>query len=79
LALTNVPDYSIPYGFGVSRGGMTLRDHFAAVALRAFCASESFPKVGRDSSTATAAAEAAYRLADAMMAARDGREFGNSE
>ena len=48
--------------------GMTLRDYFAAKALQGICAApEHLDRIGSFKN----AAEAAYELADAMLAARD--------
>ena len=48
-------------------GGATLRDYFAAKAMQAYF---SNPNVGLGSDGIAAAANAAYRIADAMLAAR---------
>ena len=45
------------------RDGMTLRDYFAAQAMNAF--------LSRDGSTLEKDAEYAYKMADAMMKARE--------
>ncbi|WP_386681906.1 hypothetical protein [Loktanella sp. R86503] len=62
------------YGMGPSyRGefhtveGMSLRDYFAGQAIQGFCADPSSHQVFGD---ATDAAENAYMVADAMIAAR---------
>ena len=44
-------------------GGMTLRDYFAAKAMNAF--------LSRDGGTLEKDAEAAYKMADAMLKARE--------
>jgi len=46
--------------------GMTLRDYFAGQALAGICADPNMPTVEKT-------AELAYRMADAMLAARGGR------
>ncbi len=53
---------------------MTLRDHFAGLALQALCASfDPCTRTCIDAETASATAQTAYRLADAMIAARIAR------
>jgi len=52
---------------GYSQAGMSLRDYFAGQAIAGFCAKED-----RDWSSASRA-EAAYKLADAMLKARKER------
>lgn len=63
--MTGLPDGSFMYG----EDGMTLRDYFAAKAMQGNIASmvegqEFDPSIG---------AEWAYKVADAMLKARDGR------
>jgi hypothetical protein len=53
-------------------GGMTLRDYFAAAALRGYMANPEFC-MGHDSPRNVAAN--CYDYADAMLAARDGKEI----
>ena len=50
-------------------GGMTLRDYFAAKAMQAYFTD---PNVGFGSDVVEAGARAAYRIADAMLKAREG-------
>lgn len=59
------PAFPVPDVSGVREGspGLSLRDYFAAAALaNPYCASENSPD---------RAAEWAYQLADAMLAARE--------
>jgi hypothetical protein len=49
--------------FGESQDGMSLRDYFAAAAVQGICA--------KGFQTEAVAAAQAYRLADAMIAARE--------
>jgi len=54
-------------GIGISvtdHPGMTLRDYFAAKAMQGICADPEMPTVERT-------AELAYRVADAMLKARE--------
>ena len=58
-------------------GGMTLRDYFAAKALQGFCSqmnSERFEDIRQGSSAAGYETRVAYRLADAMLRARERQE-----
>ena len=59
--------YKAPSGGGshimTVYGGMTLRDYFAAKAMNAF--------LSRDGGTLEKDAEAAYKMADAMLKARE--------
>lgn len=51
--------------------GMSLRDHFAAVALQGICCNfDPYTRNAIDSSAATSIAEACYLLADAMIKRR---------
>ena len=50
-------------------GGMTLRDYFAAKAMQAYFTD---PNVGFGPDPVEAGAQAAYRIADAMLKAREG-------
>jgi hypothetical protein len=50
--------------------GMTLRDYFAAKALTGFVCNASFPDLLRKGFNPEFAAEAAYLIADAMIAQR---------
>ena len=50
-------------------GGMTMRDYFAAKAMQAYFTD---PNVGFGSDVVEAGARAAYRIADAMLKAREG-------
>lgn len=50
-------------------GGMTVRDYFAAKAMQAYFTD---PDVGFGSDVVEAGARAAYRIADAMLRAREG-------
>lgn len=50
-------------------GGMSLRDYFAAKAMQAYFTD---PNVGFGSDVVEAGARAAYRIADAMLKAREG-------
>jgi hypothetical protein len=66
---------------GIAYEGMSLRDHFAAAALQGFLASESgnIERLAEltgyiGSSAARISAQTAYIYADAMLAARDGKE-----
>ena len=54
----------------VSRGGMSLRDYFAAKALQGIVASTAHPDCVPLSIKPDKCAEGAYKLADAMLAAR---------
>lgn len=55
-------------GYPFPEAGMTLRDYFAAKALQGICAApEHLDRIGSFKN----AAETAYELADAMLAARD--------
>lgn len=58
----------LPPGSTVDFQGMTLRDYFAAKAMQGFCTQppEHFESTQQ-------VAEDAYRLADAMIAAREGK------
>jgi hypothetical protein len=61
--------HEFKYGDGTSQRteGMTLRDYFAAKALQGICAApEHLDRIGSFKN----AAETAYELADAMLAAR---------
>ena len=62
-----------PYQFAImDREGMTLRDWFAGQALMG--ALSANPRVGKGQDVITRAfASAAYELADAMLAVRNGR------
>ena len=51
--------------------GMTLRDYFAAKAMQAYFTD---PDVGFGSDVIDAGTRAAYRIADAMLRAREGGE-----
>lgn len=67
MSQINTGGHAFPVGFqqGESiamKGGMTLRDYFAAKAL---------PMAFAASGTAEQTAERAYKLADAMIAARE--------
>jgi len=54
-----------------SQRGMSLRDHFAAVALQGLCGNfDPYTRNAIDPTAATSIAEACYRLADAMIKAR---------
>jgi hypothetical protein len=55
-------EYQKSYGQMMAVGGMTLRDYFAAKAL---------PQCFEVSTTTDIAAKEAYRMADAMMKARE--------
>lgn len=60
--------------FDHEHAGMTLRDYFAAKALQGLCANSNFLE-GADryaQATELTVAKAAYELADAMIAAREG-------
>ena len=52
---------------GMHISGMTLRDYFAAKAMKAYCSDPDWRK-DMDSS---ATSRAAYRMADAMLKARE--------
>jgi hypothetical protein len=57
-----------------SQRGMSLRDHFAAVALQGLCATlDTYARSGIDQDSATSIAQQAYRLADAMIRARNSK------
>jgi hypothetical protein len=73
------PAFATPRSFGPdgvdhpSQRGMSLRDHFAAVALQALCANaDPYTRTIIDGDAAASVARAAYRLADAMIKARAG-------
>jgi hypothetical protein len=53
---------------------MTPRDHFAAAALTGFLAGRNINALDASFYTAKKAAESCYNHADAMLAARDGKE-----
>lgn len=55
-------------GEWAKRDGMTLRDYFAAKAMQAYFTD---PNVGFGSDVVEAGARAAYRIADAMLKARE--------
>jgi hypothetical protein len=51
--------------------GMALRDYFAGVALQSLCRTfDAFTRHAIEADVAAATAQTAYRLADAMIAAR---------
>jgi hypothetical protein len=54
--------------------GMTVRDYFAAAALTGFLAGRNINALDASFYTAKKAAESCYGYADAMLAARDGKE-----
>ena len=49
------------------RDGMTLRDYFAAKAMQAYCSDPDW----REDMDSSATSRAAYRMADAMLVARE--------
>ena len=51
--------------------GMTLRDYFAGQALAGICAAQAHPMSTGYEPDSEEAAQAAYRVADAMLAERD--------
>jgi len=57
-----------------SVGGMTLRDWFAGMALQGEVANPSSGLFEADSITFTELAEDCYRMADAMLSARERKE-----
>jgi len=66
------PAFMIPGG-GCLATGMTLRDYFAAAALTGICAHPTAIKQGMEQTGDEApqfAADSAYEVADAMLAAR---------
>jgi len=54
-----------------SQRGMSLRDHFAAIALQGLCGNfDPYTRSAIDGEAAASMAQACYRLADAMISAR---------
>ncbi len=54
-----------------SQRGMSLRDHFAAIALQGLCGNfDPYTRNAIDADAAARIAQACYRLADAMISAR---------
>ena len=64
------PAFPAPAGVShITEQGMTLRDYFAAKAMQGYLSDSEW--LGEVSPQGTA--EAAYRVADAMLKARDGQ------
>lgn len=68
IATNPMGDVYQSWQFG--EGGMTLRDHFAGVALAGHLASLAPGSWGNDGALAADAARGAYLVADAMIAER---------
>lgn len=73
------PAFATSRSFGPNGGdypnqrGMSVRDHFAALALQALCCNlDPYTRTAIDGDAAQTLAAAAYRLADAMIKARSG-------
>jgi hypothetical protein len=60
-------------------GGLTVRDHFAAAALTGLCANVEWLRKARSQGDGRVfAAQAAYGLADAMLAERELKKEGGA-
>lgn len=60
-----IDGFELPAGHAIVNTGMTLRDYFAAKAMQGAAASDVFY------SSCEAAAEDAYKMADAMLSERN--------
>jgi len=66
--MSNIPAFPIKdFPYQESHDGLSMRDYFAAQAMQGYCSDSEYKKECGQEDTAIAA----YRMADAMMKARE--------